>query len=127
MPIGYERDDLQKRIRARGQGSFRIEDVLQIFQRMRAEHVWGYAVLYDLRQMTGDPSIADVRRILEAAARPEPDGQRPGPIAVVNADPTMYAKACLYAAMHPPSSFEAFRDLHEAETWLASHDSTSRT
>jgi hypothetical protein len=72
--------------------------------------------------MTGNPSIADVRRILEAAGTPEPDGQRPGPIAVVNIDRALYAKACLYAAMRPPSSFEAFRDLAEAKAWLARHD-----
>jgi hypothetical protein len=123
LPIGYERDDVRKRIRATGQGSFLAEDVLEIFARMRAEGVWGYAVLYDLRRMTGNPSISDVRRILDAAASPEPDGQRPGPIAVVNLDPEMYAKACLYAAMGPPSPFEAFRDLPEAEAWLASHHS----
>jgi hypothetical protein len=119
MPVDYERDDVRKRIRVKGQGDFRTEDVLEIFERMRAEGVWGYAVLYDLRQMTGNPSSIDVRRILDAARRPEPDGQRPGPIAVVNIDAGLYAKACMYAAMGPPSPFRAFRDVTEAEAWLA--------
>jgi hypothetical protein len=124
MPIGYERDDVHRQIRATGHGRFRVEDVLAIFARMRAEDVWSYAVLYDLRQMTGNPSIGDVRRILKTASAPTSDGQRPGPIAVVNSDAQLYAKACLYAAMRPPSPFEAFRDLPEAEAWLARQQTT---
>jgi hypothetical protein len=45
LPISYERDDVRQRIHAVGQGSFVVDDVLEVFQRMRAEGVWGYAVL----------------------------------------------------------------------------------
>jgi hypothetical protein len=119
MPISYERDDAQHRILAVGEGIFRADDVLEMFARMRAEGVWSYSTLQDLRRMSGRPSVSDLRVILEAGRQHGTDGRARGPIAVVVTDPMLYGMACAYAALGPAGAFEVFQDRAEAEAWLA--------
>ena len=121
MPIGYERDDVQRRIVALGEGLFRADDVLGILERTRADGTWSYGSLYDLRRMTGKPSANDLRRLLEAASQPGPRGELPGPTAVLALDPTLYGSACAYAALGPPGHFDVFSDRLDAEAWLVTH------
>jgi hypothetical protein len=119
MPISYQRDDARQRILAIGVGAFLADDVIGIFARMRSEGTWRYATVYDVRRMSGRPPISDLRRILEAASQPGPDGQARGPMAVVVTDPTLYGLACAYASLGPPGAFEVFPDRTQAEDWLA--------
>jgi hypothetical protein len=121
MPISYERNDAQQRIVAIGDGSFSADDVLGIFARMRTDGAWNYGSLYDIRRMTGKPSVGDLRRLLEAASQPGPNGEALGPTAVVVTNPTLYAMACAYAALGPPAAFEVFPDRPQAEAWLETH------
>jgi hypothetical protein len=85
---------------------------------MRTEGVWSYSTLYDVRGMSGNPSIAELRRILEVHRQPGADGRHAGPVAVVVTDPLLYVMACAYAAFSVPGGFGVFRDLQQAETWL---------
>jgi hypothetical protein len=119
MPISYHRDDAQRRILTVGVGTFLADDVIEILARMRAEGVWNYSRLNDLRRMSGKPSVSDLRRILDAASQPGPYGQAPGPIAVVVTDPTLYGMVCAFAALAPPGAFGVFSDRAEADAWLA--------
>jgi hypothetical protein len=121
MPLAYRRDDASRRIVATGVGAFRADEVLAVFDRMRAEGVWTYGALYDLRQMTGRPTRSDLERVLDGAGRPGPGGERPGPTAVLAVDPGLYASACAYSAMGPPTHFNVFSDRIEAEAWLVMH------
>jgi hypothetical protein len=121
MPISYERDDAVRRITAIWEGNYRTEDVIEIFERLRREGAWSYGTLYDVRGLTGHPSVSDLRRILEVAKQPAPDGQSAGPIAVVVTQPVLYAMACAYAALGHPGLFAVFRDRAEADAWLATN------
>jgi hypothetical protein len=125
MPITYHRDDARRLIRAVGEGTFLAEDVLGILERMRAERTWSYASLYDIRRMFGKPIVSDLRRLLEAASQPGPEGQTLGPTAVVVTDATLYGMACAYASLGPPSAFEVFQDVIQADIWLAVHRASS--
>ena len=121
MPLRYRRDDAHRRIVATGEGTFRAGDVLEIFERMRAEGTWSYGSLFDIRQMAGHPSKADLERLLEGAGRLGPDGEQAGPMAVIAIDPDLYATACAYLLMGPPVLFNVFSDRDEAEAWLVAH------
>lgn len=66
MPIRFERDDADRRITVVYSGTFQLSDALAILERHRSENVATYAFLYDLRGLTGQPTIDDLRHILDA-------------------------------------------------------------
>jgi hypothetical protein len=120
MPIRYELDDLQRRIVVTVEGLFRTADILAIMARQRAEHTWTYAILYDLRGMTGEPTVPELRELLsEAAERRQDEGPR-GPVALLATDAALYARLCTYAALGRATSLTiaVFRDRGEAERFL---------
>jgi hypothetical protein len=124
MPIVfYHRDDMQRRIVAIGAGLFSADDILGIFERMRAEGTWTYGALYDVRRMVGRPSLSDLKRLRDGAGQLGPGGEQAGPMAVVAVVATdqLYSRACAYAAMGPPGRFDVFADRGEAEAWLVMH------
>jgi len=55
MPIRYERDDSRQCVVVTIQGEFDPADMLAIMARQRGEDTWTYGMLYDLRDMTGEP------------------------------------------------------------------------
>jgi hypothetical protein len=109
MPIRYERDDVSRRVVIAIQGPFEPADFLAVIERWRSEDVGGDGMLYDLRGMTGKPSIADLRQFMSEA----PQTHRPrGPLAVVATDPVIYGRACMYATLGSATlTVGAFRKL----------------
>ena len=119
MPFRYERDEDQRCITVTVDGTFNVDDVIEVFARMADEGIWSYGVLYDVRSLTGLPSMFDLRRLAEVANRPGPFDMRRGPLAIVVADPALYGMACVYAALSlPMGRVEVFRDSEDAELWL---------
>jgi hypothetical protein len=116
MPTHYERDDARRRVVITIQGPFEPTDFLAVIERWRGEAVGAYGMLYDLRGMTGEPSIADLRQFMSEAARTT----RPrGPLAIVATDPIIYGRACTYATLGRATlTVEVFRNWDEAEHWL---------
>ena|ERR1700687_6091714 len=116
MPIHYERDDVRRRVVVTVQGPFAVADFLAVMERQRADGAWTYGMLSDLRGMTGEPAIDDLRQFLSEAARTtEPRG----PVALLATDPVIYGRACTYAALTRSTlTVEVFRDLDKAEEWL---------
>jgi hypothetical protein len=115
MPIRYERDDVLRRVVITIQGPFEPADFLAVIERWRGEAVGDYGMLYDLRGLTGEPSIADLRQFMSEAARTN----RPrGPLAILASDPVIYARACTYAALGSATlTVGVFRDLDKAEEY----------
>jgi hypothetical protein len=96
MPIRYERDDDRRRVVITMDGPFEPADFLAVIERWRGEDVGAYGMLYDLRGMTGVPSVADLRQFMSEAARTT----RPrGPLAILATDPVIYGRACTYATL----------------------------
>ena len=80
-------------------------------------------MLFDLRSMTGHPTLANLREILGHTAS-QPTERRRGPVALVTTDPILYDVMCTYAALgRSKSTVQVFRDLNEADLWLAAETS----
>ena len=124
MPIHYELDDVHRRVLVTVQGSFQVDDILAIMARQRAEQTWTYGILYDLRDMTGEPTIAELRELMSEASRRHL-GQAPrGPVALLATDPTLYDRLCTYSALGRSTALTiaVFRDRAEAEQWLTAQE-----
>jgi ribosomal protein S28E/S33 len=123
MAIRYELDD-HRRVVVTIEGPFQVDDMIAIMARQRAEQTWTYSILYDLRGMTGEPTIAQLRELMsEAASRHL--GQAPrGPVALLATDPTLYDRLCTYAALGRSTALTigVFRDRAEAEHWLTAQE-----
>ena len=127
MPIRYERDDARRRVVITFPPTYQAADAVAAIERHHAEGVWSYGVLYDLRVLRGHPALADLKAHMKRDAQPPPGSEsRPrGPVAIVAADPIVYASACSYAALGRSTriTIEVFREWTEAEGWLAANAS----
>jgi hypothetical protein len=123
MPFDYERDDTQHRVVITFRGAFQASDGTAAIQRHHAEGVWTYGVLYDLRALTGHPTMADLRQFMtEDAPAPAAETRRRGPVAFVATDSDLYRNACSYAELgRGMVTIEVFRVRDEADRWLAAH------
>jgi hypothetical protein len=123
-PVRYERDDARRRVVVTVEGAFQTSDVIAVIGRQRAEDTWSYGMLYDLRHLTGRPTLADLREITGQATAHHPAEPRRGPVAILVTDPKMYGIACTYAALGLLKlTIRVFRDLDDAELWLAAETS----
>jgi hypothetical protein len=112
MPIRYERDEARRRVVVTVKGPFAVADFLAVLERQRVDGAWTYAMLYNLRGMTGESAIDDLRQFMSEAARTT---QSRGPLAIVATDPVIYGRACTYATLSRATlTVEVFRNLNEA-------------
>jgi hypothetical protein len=120
MPIQYARDDAHRRLMVTVEGPFQRSEILTVIERQRAEDTWSYGLLYDLRRVTGHPTLAELREIMDdAAAWRAAEGPR-GPVALLATEPIMYGRLCTYAALGQSKlTIQVFRDLDQADAWLA--------
>jgi hypothetical protein len=101
------------------QGPFSLADFLAVIERQRRDNASSYGMLYDLRGMTGEPTLADMGQSMSQIAETH---RLRGPIAILATDPTINARACTYAALgHSMLTVGVFRDWGEAEQWLTAH------
>ena len=122
MSIRYERDDARRRVAVTISGAFQTDEIVAIVEQQRAEDAWSYGVFYDLRQMTGQPTVADLKQIFShAVARHAAHEPRPrGPVAILTLDDEMYRRACTYASLgYGKLTVQVFRDADEADIWLS--------
>jgi hypothetical protein len=121
MPFDYERDDARRRLLIAYHGEFLASEVLAILERIRVDGTWNYAVLYDVRDMTGNPTIEDLKQIEDARDTiHRGTARRRGPVAFLVTDPVMYGRACAYAALaQSVTAIEVFRSRDQADDWLA--------
>jgi hypothetical protein len=124
MPIDIQRDDAGRRLTAIGRGEFRADDFIGVLVTMRDADAWTYAVLVDLRQMTGEPVIADLKPLMALAESMNENDVSRGPVAIVAINQVIYGIACAYAAAAKPQGrIAVFRDREEAEHWLGDYRS----
>ena len=123
MPITYERDDERRRIVVTTVGIVAYEDVMAVVDRQAAEGTWQYGMLYDSRRVSTVASQTDVRiglKHVETLSRTH--GAR-GPVAFVTMLPAAYGMVRMYSTLagQQRQSVEVFRDIGDAERWLAMH------
>ncbi len=118
-PVRYERDDARRRVVVTVQEEFQASAMISIIERQRADDAWTYGMLYDLRRMTGHPSLADLREMMEQAASRRLSEAPRGPVAILVTDPAIYSAACSYAALgRSRLTIQMFRDFDDADRWL---------
>lgn len=126
MPFTYEMDEATRRVTITMIGEFKVEEALEVLERQRGDGSWSFCVLYDMRQMTGRPSLDEVKKIFGLAAQPGPGSEMRGPLALLVTDPTLYSMACAYMALGVTRrKIEVFREPDEAQQWLAHHVRTA--
>ena len=123
MPITYERDDKLRRIVVTTIGIVGLDDMLAVVDRQANEGTWQYGILYDSRRVASVASQTDVRagvRHVEVLSRTH--GKR-GPVAFVTTMPAAYGMVRIYSTLsgQVEQAVEVFRDIGDAERWLASH------
>ena len=121
MPITYERDDKLRRIVVTTIGIVGLDDMLAVVDRQASEGTWKYGILYDSRRVASVASQTDVRaglRHVELLSRTH--GKR-GPVAFVTTMPAAYGMVRIYSTLsgQVQQSVEVFRDIGDAERWLA--------
>jgi hypothetical protein len=128
MPARYDRDDERRCVVVTIQGAFEMDDIFAVIARLRGEDTWTYGVLYDLRDVTGHPSVEDLRAIVREATTRVQGGGRRGPVALVATGPIIFGRLCTYAvlARSPTLAIEVFRERSEAEEWLTATLTKSR-
>ena len=129
MPITYERDDLLRRIIVTTIGIVGLDDLLAVVDRQANEGTWQYGMLYDSRRVTSVASQTDVRaglKHVEALCRSH--GRR-GPVAFVTTLPAAYGMVRMYSTLAGQlhQAVEAFREIDDAERWLALHTEPAPT
>jgi hypothetical protein len=120
MPVSYARDDTRRRVVITVQGAVQTSEMLTVIERQRAEDTWNYGTLFDLRRVEGHPTVAELRDLMRQASAHAPAAWRPGPVALLATEATLYNRLCTYAALTQGKlTLEVFRDLDEADRWLA--------
>jgi hypothetical protein len=115
----YERDDLRRRV-VITLDAFQAADVFAVIARYHTEDTWSYGLLWDVRNLSGTPTVTDLRAFMREDAASRPDAGPRGPVAVLASNAFVYGLACVYAALgRPKMTIEVFRDYHEADGWLA--------
>jgi len=123
MPITYERDDVRRRIIVTAAGAVAREEMLAIVDRQAREGTWRYGMLYDSRRLTSSGTPADVRVGLEHVATVSRTYGERGPVAFVTTMPGAYDMIRLYSTLagQRHQAVEVFRDVGDADRWLALH------
>jgi hypothetical protein len=123
MPITYERDDERRRIIVTTVGVVTVEEMLAVIDRQAREGTWRYGMLYDSRRVSTIASPADVRiGLRHVDTLVTVHGPR-GPVAFVTTVLAAYGMVRMYSTLagQQHQTVEAFRDIGDAERWLAMH------
>src|ERR1700736_3060844 len=118
MLMSYERDDAPRRVVATMDGPFTLA-VFRAVSELHSPDTWTYGMLFDLRRMTGEPTIDELRQIMSQSAARQPGTGVRGPVAILATDSALYGRMCTYAALRRATlTIEVFRYLDRAEEWL---------
>lgn len=120
MSIQYARDDGTQMVIVTLSGEMpSVHDIREVFHRHRAESVWHYGTLYDLRRMTGRPSFNYLRDLIANAASFVPGGKTRGPVALLATDPDLYRIAAAFVEFERAKpKLHVFREIGPAKAWL---------
>ena len=123
MPITYERDDERRRIIVTTIGIVGLDDLLAVMDRQANEGTWPYGMLYDARRVSSVASQTDVRAALKHVETLSRTHGRRGPVAFVTTMPAAYGMVRMYSTLADQlhQAVEVFRDIGDAEQWLAIH------
>jgi hypothetical protein len=118
MPLVFERDDERRRITVTLTGPVLLAELNANLERLAADGVWDYAVLYDGRMATTALSVDETRRLVQVVRELTARHGARGPVALVMA--TEAARMYSMLAEGAGLTSEVFHDFVAAEAWLVS-------
>jgi hypothetical protein len=123
MPITYERVDERRRIVVTTVGEVTVEEMLAVVDRQAGERTWHYGMLYDSRRVSTIATAAEVRLGLRHVDELVTVHGPRGPVAFVTTALAAYGMVRMYSTLagQQHQMVEAFRDIGDAERWLAMH------
>ena len=101
MPFAYQKDQTRQRIIVRVIGSLTADKAGRIADRHGDDDVWGYAMVYDLTQMTAAPTRDEIQQIADYVQRRAERRPR-GPVVIIAPDAALFGLARMYAAFAGP-------------------------
>jgi hypothetical protein len=117
METTHHLDHERRRVTLVIGGPFDFEQLHALVMSRPHDETWGYGVLFDMRGMTGVPTVQQLRE-LGATVRDSAQAKR-GPLAILVTDAGQYNMACAYAAMVTRyRAVQVFHDRSEADAWL---------
>jgi hypothetical protein len=125
MPIEYHIDHVRRVIIAKGKGAFTSEDMFRYQQEAWSQPgVAGYNELVDMTDVTEivDPSVEDIRRIVEVSAKADPPDSH-ARFAIAAPNKLMFGLGRMYEAyreLQPQSTkvVRVFKTVREAMDFL---------
>ena len=125
MPLVFERDDERRRITVTLSGPLMLAEFTANLDRLAAEGVWGYAVLYDGHRATAPLSVEATRHLVQVVRELTAQHGPRGPVALVMANEVLSETARIYSTLAEGTGLrsEVFHDFAAAEAWLASFSS----
>lgn len=123
MPVTYQRDDERRRIVVTTAGIVGLDDLLAVIDHQAGEATWHDGVLYDSRRVASVAGQSDVRAALKRVDALSRTHGRRGPVAFVTTMPAAFGMVRMYSTLSNPvrQAVEVFRDIGDAERWLATH------
>jgi hypothetical protein len=105
-------------------GAFVLGEVFAIAERLEAIDAWGYDTVYDLRELIGAPTQADISELADYVQRLV--GRRPrGRVVVVTSSLDVVHAIRAYAALNGGGlRIRAFDSIEDAEQWLEESEAT---
>ena len=102
MPVTHERDDARRLLTVGVTEPYDRRDILQVIERQSADDTWGYALLYDLRATSHDPTKEDLQHFVHQVQAVGGDRPR-GPVAAfVSPRPSIFEIGQAYVQMVKP-------------------------
>jgi hypothetical protein len=128
VPITYARDDAHRCIVITTIGSVGLADLVAVMDRQAGDGTWQYGMLYDARRATSVASQIEVRAGLKHVETLSRTNGPRGPVAFVTTMPAAYGMVRMYSTLagQVHQAVEAFRDIGDAERWLALHSEPAR-
>jgi hypothetical protein len=121
MPLAYERNDDERRIRLTASGHVTTDDWQAALNRQMADNAWEFGTLLDARHSSvATPTPDELRASAEyLRVLVHTNGQR-GPFAIVVDRPVLFGMARMYTALADEVELaaEVFDEIAQAEAWL---------
>lgn len=122
MPIATEVDHARGLVVARYTGAIALADLIESQNADAVSGRWQYRTLILCEEVTGIPSVADLRQVVRHASEVRKHCGKRGPVAIVaGSNDVVFGMARMYASLTDQDhrAIQAFRNAADASQWLA--------
>jgi hypothetical protein len=119
MPLSYEVDHKEERVRVLGTGDVRLEDLVALLSEIAEAHCLAYSQLFDARRVTLVVSAEEIRRLVALTSRLRAEHGHARTAFIAESD-VSFGLARMYATLASDSDrgFMVYRTLDDGIVWL---------